>query len=168
MFVARECGYPLVTYPFSLWSRKLAPKFIGHFSIVMVLSPMAVRLKLPHYLQRVHPVFHVTCIKPIIRPPSSPSPPSRPVLVEGSPSYRVKKLLAAARPREGVFQYLVDWEGYGPEERSWIPAWDILDCSLIEDLLSPASGEGYCHEPGLTLVFFSFLFLVPFVVTICS
>ncbi len=38
-------------------SRKLAPKFIGHFSIVKVLSPMAVRLKLPHYLQRVHPVF---------------------------------------------------------------------------------------------------------------
>ncbi len=84
--------------PLQSLSRKLAPKFIGPFSIVMILSPMAVRLKLPHYLQRVHPVFHVTCIKPIIRPPSSPSPPSRPVLVEGSPSYRVKKLLAARPP----------------------------------------------------------------------
>ncbi|KAI2656613.1 Transposon Tf2-9 polyprotein [Labeo rohita] len=74
-------------------SRKLAPKFIGPFSIVKVLNPVA------------------------------------------NPSvFRVKKLLAV-RPRGRGFQYLVDWEGYGPEERSWIPARDILDRSLIDDFL---------------------------------
>ncbi|KAI2647019.1 Transposon Tf2-9 polyprotein [Labeo rohita] len=115
-------------------SRKLAPKFIGPFSIVKVLNPVAVRLRLPNYLRQVHPVFHVSCIKPVICPPSRPSPPYPPVIVENPSVFKVKKLLAV-RPRGRGFQYLVDWEGYGPEERSWIPARDILDRSLIDGFL---------------------------------
>ncbi|KAG1962190.1 retrotransposable element [Pimephales promelas] len=63
--------------PLKTTSRKLTPRFIGPFRIAQIVSPVAVRLVLPRYLRRVHPVFHVSCVKPVIRAPiRSPSPHS--------------------------------------------------------------------------------------------
>ncbi|KAI2667139.1 Transposon Tf2-9 polyprotein [Labeo rohita] len=46
-------------------SNKLAPKFIGPFSVTKIISPVAVRLNLPPAYRRIHPVFHVSKIKPV-------------------------------------------------------------------------------------------------------
>ncbi len=122
---------------------KLAPKFIGPFTVTKIISPVAVRLKLPPAYRRIHSVFHISKLKPVfhstINPPAPVPPPPR--LVDGELAYSVKRILDSRRRGRG-FQYLVDWEGYGPEERSWVPARDILDHSLIDDYNRQVSSPG--------------------------
>jgi hypothetical protein len=44
-------------------SRKLAAKWIGPYQIKKVINPVAMELQLPSNL-RLHPVFHVSNLKP--------------------------------------------------------------------------------------------------------
>ncbi|CAI5671393.1 unnamed protein product [Oreochromis niloticus] len=114
-------------------SKKLTPRFVGPYEVTARLNPVAYRLRLPPAM-KVHPVFHVSQLKrrvtSSLAPPSRPPPPPR--VVDGGPVYTVWRILAS-RPRGRGVQYLVDWAGYGPDERSWVPSRFILDPSLISD-----------------------------------
>ncbi|KAI2661157.1 Transposon Tf2-6 polyprotein [Labeo rohita] len=116
--------------------RKLSPKFIGPFPIIRRLNDVTYELQLPpHY--RIAPTFHVSLLKRHFNPtfpPSAdhPEPPPQPEIETTETIYRVQEILDSRR-RNGRLQYLIEWEGYGPEERSWIDRDDILDPSLTAE-----------------------------------
>lgn len=94
-----------------------------------MINLVGVRLRL--LPMHVHPTFHLSRLKPTLNSnldPASNSPPAR--IVDGGPAYTVEALQKSHRRGRG-FQYLVDWEGYDPEEQSWVPSQFIQDLVLI-------------------------------------
>ncbi|KAK3523581.1 hypothetical protein QTP70_002729 [Hemibagrus guttatus] len=117
--------------------RKLSPRFIGPFPITRQINPVTYHLQLPPEY-KIHPVFHVSLLKPhhlSVLPSTEPGEaeePPLPLIVDDGAAYLVQDILDS-RCRGGHLEYLVDWEGYGPEERSWVPRNNLLDPSLLDD-----------------------------------
>lgn len=106
-------------------SKKLGPKFIGPFPVKRRINEVAYELELPE-LFRIHPVFHITLLKPALTDPfpgRSFGPPE-PVIIDGEEEIEVETILDY-RKRRNQIQFLIKWKGYGPEDNSWEPEGNI-------------------------------------------
>ncbi|KAI2658094.1 Transposon Tf2-8 polyprotein [Labeo rohita] len=115
--------------------RKLSPRYIGPFKILRRINEVTFQLQLPPRY-RIHPTFYVSLLKPCYpsatEQPGAEVEPPPPEILEPPSIYTVHEILGSRR-RGGRLEYLVDWEGYGPEERSWVARDDILDPTLLSD-----------------------------------
>lgn len=133
-------------------SVKLGPKYLGPFQILAQVNAVTFRLKLPDSM-RIHPVFHVSLLKPFHENsfPGRVLPPPPPVVVEGEEEFIVEGIIDS-RIYRNKLQYLVKWEGYGPEENSWEPAEHVHAPRLVQEFhqrfpLKPGP-KTPCGRPG--------------------
>ena len=79
---------------------------------------------------KIHPVFHVSLLSPYVANtiPHRVQKPLHPVFIDNDPSLTPHYLVNAildSRYYRSKLQYLIDWKGYSPSDRSWEPA-DVI------------------------------------------
>ena len=113
-------------------SAKLDHRRLGPFRISKVINPDAYRLTLPPTM-KVHNVFHISLLQPVSSNYHVDSVPPPPIVIDESLEYKVEKILDV-RVRRNRYEYLVDWKGYGPSERTWEPRCNLDNASeLVND-----------------------------------
>ena len=112
---------------------KLDHQRLGPFKISTKINDVAFRLDLPPTL-RLHPVFHCSLLEPFT-PSTLPDrvvPPPPLVQLADGPEYEVAAILDSKILRNKLY-YLVDWLGYGPNDRTWEPAENVTNASDLVD-----------------------------------
>jgi len=114
-------------------SPKLSHCRLGPFEIERQVGPLAYRLKLPHRLRQLHPVFNVVKLSatpddPI--PGRKPQAPPPPIVVDGEPEWEVEEVLDS-RWHWRRFQFLIKWKGFSREHNSWEVASDVKAPDLV-------------------------------------
>ena len=120
-------------------SKKLGPQMIGPFKILQRIGRLAYKLELPGHM-RIHDVVSIAHLEPATDPTEDPYQrrpvPPPPVVVDGDQEFVIEKLVNKRRLRRGrgwSTQYLIRWQGYGPEEDTWQPEWTVADTTALDD-----------------------------------
>jgi len=108
-------------------SQKLSHRRLGPFVVERQIGPMAYRLRLPHRMKQLHPVFNV--VKLTLAPDDlitgrKTEDHPLPIVIDGEPEWEVEEILDSRWHRRR-FQYLIKWKGYGREHNSWESASEV-------------------------------------------
>ena len=102
-------------------SLKLLHRRLGSFEIKCQVGPLAYRLKLPHGMRQLHPVFNVIKLSAAPEDPiprRKPQAPPPPIVIDREPEWEVEEILDS-RWHQRRFQFLIKWKGFSREHNSW-------------------------------------------------
>ncbi|SJL04333.1 uncharacterized protein ARMOST_07699 [Armillaria ostoyae] len=128
---------------------KFAEKFLGPFKIIAQPGFHSFTLKLPLDLHAIHPVFHVSQLKPVEENtiPNHTQPPPPPVEVDGEEQYEIAQILDSKIDHwfQCPLLYRIQWLGYKGtnEEFVWLLATKFSADEFIEDF-----HHRYPDKPG--------------------
>jgi hypothetical protein len=133
--------------------QKFQKRNYGPYRIEAVLSPLTYRLNFPATV-KIHPVVHISALREHRHSDQFPdrdevySPP--PVeMVEGEEHFQVESFLAKRQVNKKA-QYLVDFTGYGPDQREWINEAQLkldLSADVFEELLKKLQASPKLPKP---------------------
>ena len=125
---------------FVVISRPIAPVInltsviLDPSQVIKKINDIAFRLELPPSM-KIHLIFHVSLLEPYktssIPGRSQVPPPS--VEIEGIEEFEVSKILDSRIIRRKL-EYLIHWQGYDINERTWEPAANLCHApEMIQD-----------------------------------
>ena len=123
-------------------SNKLLPRWVGPFPVVKTVGSVAYKVDLPASW-KIHPVFHVSLLKPY-RSDGRVQPP-QPLVVDGELYFFIEKILdhrVVQQGRRTVREYFLQWKGYGPVHNSWEPE------KLVAESENGATLKAYWKSAG--------------------
>ena len=128
---------------------KLMPRWMGPYEVLERVGKVAYRLALPAEL-KMHPVFHVSLLKPVKKDQRLQPPPPR-VLLNGDVVFTVDRILDHRMTRKGrrrnLREFLIRWEGFDSTHDSWEPEACIYDPKIVQDYWDyVASREQHTNE----------------------
>ena len=97
------------------------------------MSAVAYRLELPLTMRAIHPVFHVSLLRPY-RHDGNVQPPPPAIEVEDELEYEVEAILDKRFRRyrsRRVAEFLIKWRGYGHEHNSWELLANLDNCAEL-------------------------------------
>ncbi|PKA48998.1 hypothetical protein AXF42_Ash019536 [Apostasia shenzhenica] len=101
---------------------KLRKRFYGPYEVQERIGKVAYRLALPEH-SRIHPVFHVSLLKPYKQSSRFHPTPLPEGLAVGQPLVQPLAVLRKRTVQKGERleeELLIQWEGWNPEDSSWI------------------------------------------------
>ena len=104
-------------------SHKLSPRFYGPFQVLQRIGAAAYKLQLPPE-SRIHPVFHVSCLKKQLGQDVLPIPILPTVNDVGVLNLELVAILDSRELNlhsRVIIEFLVQWQGGAIEDTTWEP-----------------------------------------------